>query len=771
MKSYALGFKRTSAKCLATAHTDGRHPLPLPCLPALLRAIAGGNEPIRHPCRNGSAMTIFRSAKDAQTVGAPLVRLLVTALGHKPDAASLQALVTQRQRGSSLAEIADRVANGPEFLTRHGLPGAMDGQYLRALFWAVDGADPGEADAALLAPPARRASVLLAVSQSPRAHDAISLAANIFPDGLPPEDDVAYQLWLGASPRSPDDDLALIRHAAGLPAASFSLILSVPPARPDLVEETVASLRAQIWPQWECLLACPDDVPPHMRMALARLVADVAAVRLIDVPATQCAAEAANRALAEATGRMVGWLQAGDRLAPTALYEAAAVLAASPGARLIYTDEDCIAGDGTRFGPALKPGWSPDLALTGDYLGQLALFDRQAAQAQGGLSPQAAPFERYDLGLRLAHDAPPGAIHHIPAILFHRGRQRSSRQPRFPEARAVASEARLKQVVDRHLAQCHAGLALGERLQGTGVWPVLSAALPQPAPRVSVIVPTRDRADLLECCLEGLLTKTDYPDIEVLVVDNDSEEAGTLTLLQRIQHDPRVRVLSQPGKFNWSALNNVAAKEAGGEILLLLNNDVVVMEPGWLSTMVGHALRSDVGIVGARLQFPDGRLQHGGVLLGPEGQAVHALTYARENEAGYLGQVALPRDLSAVTGACLAIRRAVFEQVGGLEADSLRVTWSDIDLCLKVRRAGYRVIWLPDVVLVHREMETRGPDATWERQARHEYERAALRRRWPVETDHDPFLNPNLEATPTGIVLAQPPRRVPPWAGQGEAAA
>ena len=705
---------------------------------------------------------IFHASADARALGAPLVRLFVAALGRTPDPPSLQALVQQRRRGGSLAEIADALAGGAEFLARHGPPGPPDEHYLRALFWAVDGHDPADGDAALLAPPATRAGVLLAVGQSERARDGVGLAANLYPDGLPPEDDVAYQLWLEAG-QGAEDMAAQARHAASLPDALFSLVLVVPPARPDLVEETLASLAAQIWPRWECLLACPDTLPRHVRESVQAMAARDAAVRLVDAPAALPAADLANRALAQASGVMLGWLAASDRLAPTALYEAAAVLAADPAAQLIYTDEDCVAGDGTRFRPALKPGWSPDLALMGDTMGQLTLFNRQAAQAAGGFSASAAPFERYQLGLRLAHDAPPGRVRHIPAILFHRGRARDGRPASFPAARAVALEPQLAAIVARHLRRGPPGLALGERLGGDGLWPTLSAALPQPAPLVSVIIPVRDRAALLERCLEGLLTQTDYPSLEVVVVDNGSVEGETLRLLQRARHDARVRVLAQPGPFNWSALNNAGARAAAGDVLLLLNNDVEVVAPGWLAAMAGHAVRPGIGAVGARLVFPAGGLQHGGVLLGPHGQAVHAMTHAAEGEAGYLGQVALPRDLSAVTGACLAIRRAVFEEVGGLEAESLRVGWSDIDLCLRVRRAGYRVLWLPDAVLVHHEMATRGRDAALAQQARHEIERAALRRRFPDETDRDPFLNPNLDATATGLVLAQPPRRRLPW--------
>ena len=278
-------------------------------------------------------MTLFRSAADAHAVGAPIVRLFRTALGRTPDLPSLQPLVARRRRGDALPDLADALASGAEFLARHGPPGPPDGHYLRSLFWAVDGEDPADEDAAWLTPLATRAGVLLQVSQSARARDAVGLAANLYPDGLPPEDDVAYQLWLEAIQHQPDDAAAQARHAAGLPPALFSLILLVPPARPDLVAETVASLVAQLWPRWECLLVCPATVPPHMLAAAQALAARTAAVRLIDAPSGLSAAELANRALAQAGGVMLGWLEASDRLAPTALHEAAAVLAADGAVR------------------------------------------------------------------------------------------------------------------------------------------------------------------------------------------------------------------------------------------------------------------------------------------------------------------------------------------------------------------------------------------------------------------------------------------------------
>ena len=331
----------------------------------------------------------------------------------------------------------------------------------------------------------------------------------------------------------------------------------------------------------------------------------------------------------------------------------------------------------------------------------------------------------------------------------------------------------VRAMVTRHLERISAGMRLYAAPRAGGIWPSLAVDLPDPAPLVSVIVPTRDHAALLESCVAGLLEHTDYPAIEVLVADNGSEEPQTLHLLRRLLRDPRLRVLDMPGPFNWSALNNAAARQARGEVLLLLNNDIEVIEPGWLRELAANAMRPDVGAVGARLLYPgqDLRLQHGGIVLGKGAAAVHVLRNAPLEQAGYMGRIALTRDVAAVTGACLAIRQEVFKAVGGLEETRLRVTWSDIDLCLRVRARGLRVVWTPMATLLHLEQATRGYDATPLQIARQEGEQAYVRHRWGALAETDPFLNPNLRATEHAIVLAEPPQRVPPWAIEDEAEA
>ena len=680
----------------------------------------------------------FRSAAEARSLGAPLVRLFVTGLARSPSPSELAPLLDRLREGDDLGDAAAEMVASSEFLARHGPAGPADRHYVRALFWAIDGQDPPEAETARLLAQSNpsRASLLAQVSQSQTARAAITLEHNYYGGALPPDDDVAYQLWLEA------DGEPTLRFAGPIPAVSVSVVIAAASVRPDLLERTLASLVAQTSPHWAALVVYPGPRPLNLADTRVRVLAG------------QPTAEALTRAAAQGTGSFVCFIEAGDKLAPSALEAASRLFADRPGLRLIYTDEDSMAGDGTRSAVQLKPGWSPDLLLSGDALGQLVLFQRQALLDAGGLAAASGEFALLDAALRLTHDAAPGQVVHQPGILFHRGpAQPSRRPPRFPISRVGNGIPQLDSVVDRFLATHRPGLQRGSRTHGSRVWPSFTAQLPATAPLVSVIIPTRNGANLLERCLSGLLDKTEYPAIEVLIVDNGSTEADALALLHRLSGDARIRVLHDTSPFNWSALNNLAAKHATGEVLLLLNNDISVVQPGWLRSMVGHAMRPDVGVVGARLLFPDGRLQHGGVLLGPRGAAVHALTGAADDEAGYLAQVMVLRDLSAVTGACLAIRRALFDELGGLEQEHLRVAWSDIDLCLRAREAGYRVLWDPDATLVHHEMATRGQDVSLAQQARHEVERAYMRRRWPDATDRDPYLNPALRADPDRLAL------------------
>jgi GT2 family glycosyltransferase len=412
------------------------------------------------------------------------------------------------------------------------------------------------------------------------------------------------------------------------------------------------------------------------------------------------------------SGAVLAMLDAADRLPPHALLALATEFAGHPGAALVYSDEDAIDAAGHRHSPWFKPDFDAILLAQ-----QPELVSRLGAIRRDALAPNDLPGP--DLAGRIAAACAPERIRHIPQVLYHRRRE----------------------------------------IAPAPSWQPLSAPLPEPAPLVSVIIPTRDGAAMLETCTTGLLRHTDYPAIELLIVDNGSTAPETFALFDRLRQDPRVRILAAPGPFNYSALNNQAAAEARGEVLLLLNNDIEVIGPAWLREMVGLLMRPGIGAVGAKLLYPDGTLQHGGVVIGQGGVAGHYLPHAAPGAPGHAGSLTLVREVSAATAACLALRREAFEAVGGLDAEALAVAFNDIDLCLRLRQAGWRILWTPLAELYHHESATRGDDVTGAKARRFAAEITQMQRRWGDALRRDPFANPNLDYShPVPVLSDTPPQ-------------
>ena len=641
-----------------------------------------------------------------------MLRLHRTALGRDPDADGLTALVTAWRRGAGLPELAHVLAATPEFATLHG-PGQPDepaapDATARMAAQALPAGDPAVSGLAAAMVGLSRANAVAAISGAAPVVMRAPLLPGLFP-GVAPNDPTAYGLWAALHDTPP----AVLRLPA-LRGPRISLAMPAGDSEAEAALRTLASLQAGAYPDWELYVATRLHSAWPARI-LARAAEAEPRLRLLPGPG---GLDGLNAALAARTGAVAGCLQPGDTLPPTALWEAVQAWTAHPAPALLYSDEDQAGPDGARRAPRLKPDYSPDAHQAGITVGQLALYAAPLLDRLGGLCPGPDPW--HDLALRAAALAGPDRVLHIPSVLIHAAAPPPPVQPRpaLPEL--------------------------------TGL------------PPVTVILLTKDRPDLLAASTAGVLRGTDYPALELLVVDNGSTDPDALALLDTLAATPRVRVLRQPGPFNFSALNNAAAQEATGEVLVLLNNDVEMPDPAWLRELVRHAVRPDVGIAGARLLYRDGTLQHGGMVLGPAGRAVHVLRGAPRDSPGYEGQLAVPRDLSAVTGACLAIRREVWVQAGGMD-EGLPVAWNDVDLCQRVRAAGLRVIWTPDAVLLHLEGETRGRDADDPgRQARFLADAARYRSTWGQAADEDPFLNPNLSATDDALVLA-PPRRPRPW--------
>jgi GT2 family glycosyltransferase len=547
----------------------------------------------------------------------------------------------------------------------------------------------------------------------------------------------AYPAWV----RTHDTWGAADRAAAAADAAALLyrplICVIIIGADADAVAQSVAALRGQIYPRFQAIVAGPiGGLPDDPRIEATAYGQGFAA---------DC-----ETALDSAVGPVIAILRAGDRLAPSALYEVAVQLGRRPDTDVLYTDEDEIDADGERAAPRFKTGWDPDLLLDFDAIGGLALYRRDLLDRIGppaGAHPAAV---LYDLALRATDAAAPDRIAHLPRVLLHRP------AGSFLADQAAPVRAEMRAAVARFLGPA---AEVAEAPHGHRItWPI-----PSPAPLVSVIVPIRDKPALLARCADGVLHRTDYPDLELLVVDNDSAEPATHATLVALLADPRVRVLHHAGAFNYAAINNRAVGLARGEVVVLLNNDTDVTDPFWLREMVGHALRPEVGAVGAKLRYEDGTVQHGGVVLAPGAHAAHMMRCAAGDDPGYLGQAAVVRSFLAVTAACLAIRRAVFLEVGGFDAEHLAVAFNDVDLCLRLRELGYRTIWTPHADLLHLESQSRGMPTSEAARAREQREVDYLRRSWRHLFDHDPYLNANMICLWDTPLQLCPPRRPKPW--------
>jgi len=514
------------------------------------------------------------------------------------------------------------------------------------------------------------------------------------------------------------------------------------------------SVLAQAYPHWELCIADDASTALHVRTVLQEYARRDPRIRIVWRERNGHIARASNTALEIAHGQYVALLDHDDELRPHALLEMVEELRVHPDSKLIYSDEDKIDEHGRRFQPYFKPDWNQDLLLSQNYLCHLTLIETRLVKQAGGFREGTEGSQDHDLFLRCSAALPAGAIRHVPKVLYHwRAIAGSTALERG--AKDYAADAGLRAVgesVRAHTPGAQAeGLAHGHyRVR----WP-----LPSPQPKVSIIVPTRDRVELLRQCVESVLDRTIYDDFELLVVDNGSRDAAALDYLESLNGRERVRVLRHDVPFNFSAINNWAARQCDGDLLCLLNNDIEVIDGDWLREMASQAWRPGIGAVGAMLLYPDDSIQHAGVILGLGGVANHAYCHHPQGIPGHGGRALVTQELSAVTAACLVVRRELYLQAGGLD-ESLQVAFNDIDFCLRLRMLGHRNLWTPFARMYHYESASRGAEDTPEKVARFHREVALMRERWAQELDRDPAYNPNLslEMEDTASELAFPPR-------------
>ncbi|PPL18324.1 hypothetical protein UN63_01750 [Oceanisphaera arctica] len=433
-------------------------------------------------------------------------------------------------------------------------------------------------------------------------------------------------------------------------------------------------------------------------------------------------------------------IQAGTKLAPWALAWIA-MEARHASTALIYPDHDYLV-DNKRVNPQFKPDWSEELARTSGYVGS-------AFAVRADLFNQVIQTTGFDCAYQLVLDvttlAGPEAISHIPAVLCHYGVQCST----------TSSQQSLEQHLRRH--------EIAAKVEPQGAHLRVRYQQPENLPKVSIVVPTRDALHYLKTCVESLLQKTTWPDYELLIVDNQSSEPAALAYLEQLETDGRVKVLHYAHPFNFSAINNFAVEQATGDVICLLNNDTEVISPGWLEEMVSRLLQPGVGVVGARLYFSDGRVQHAGDVLGPGGCATHLHGILEADDPGYMHRAMLAQDLSAVTAACFVTHKQLYQELDGLDETNLTVAFNDVDYCLRVREAGQRVIYTPYAELYHHESVSRGKDDSPEKQARAKREAEYMRNRWGHIIERDPFYNPNLNYSQPDFKPGKIPRVGWPW--------
>ncbi|MBF8680111.1 glycosyltransferase family 2 protein [Pseudomonas fulva] len=430
---------------------------------------------------------------------------------------------------------------------------------------------------------------------------------------------------------------------------------------------------------------------------------------------------------------------AGDRLAPSALAHLSALL--DDGSAWAYADCDRDGPKGERSLPWLKPVWDIDLFIGADIFSPGAIYSASILKrAMTLLSAKGAnrPVNWHDLaaGIALATESSNARVTHLPRVLYHRGL----------DTTASPDQARPCLKRQQAITWLCQQLAPGATVSQVDDYPALLRAhwpLPEQLPRVSLIVPTRDQYKLLRACIEGLLNDTDYPNLEIIVIDNQSSDPLTLTYLSELSMRG-VRVLSHPYPFNYSTINNRAASIATGELIGLVNNDIEIIEASWLREMVSRLQQPKVGAVGAKLLWPNRMVQHGGVVVGINGLAAHTGNLLSDPDAGYLGLNQICRQQSAVTAACLLTKKSTYAALGGLNERDFPVAFNDIDLCLRMRASGYKIIWTPFAKLIHAESASRGKDLSPEKKARAQREQMHFISAWTESGSMDPFYNPSL---------------------------
>ena len=521
----------------------------------------------------------------------------------------------------------------------------------------------------------------------------------------------------------------------------ISIVIPLYKTQEKYLRQLVETIKEQTYPNWELCLSDGSGANSPIAGLLESLAASDERIKVVSHEESLQISENTNAAIEIATGDYIAFADHDDELTPNALFECVKALNKNRDVKVLYSDEDKMSMDGHKFfQPHFKPDYNPDLLCTVNYICHLFVVDRKVIEQVGTLRKEFDGAQDYDFIFRCVEHAGAEKIHHIPKILYH-WRCHEDSTSENPESKLYAFDAG-QRAVQAHYDRIGVKVEVSK---GEFLGLYRTKFLRDYDPLISIIIPNKDHIDDLKRCIDSIEAKSTYTNYEYIIVENNSEEKETFAYYEQLEAvNPKVHVVYYKGHFNYSAINNFGVQYAKGEYFLLLNNDTEIINDDCLEELLGYCTREDVGAVGARLYYEDDTIQHAGVVIGFGGIAGHCFVQQKRGFTGYCHRIICAQDYSAVTAACMMVKREAFEKVGGL-SEELQVAFNDIDFCMKLRQAGYLIVYNPYAELYHYESKSRGLEDTPEKVARFNQEIATFEKRWPdILKNGDPFYNPNL---------------------------
>ena len=562
--------------------------------------------------------------------------------------------------------------------------------------------------------------------------DGTAAAASVPSPSPRLSDDPSYEAWLEQNALTPEAIASAEERAKSLRSRPLiSVILPVYNVDPLYLEMAINSVERQVYSNWELCVADDGSTDERITALLQGYASRDRRIEFVRLEERGHVAGATNAAIKMARGEFLAFLDHDDELIPTALLEVAELLDDAPDTDVIYSDHDIVGDDGLLRAPNFKPAWSPELLLSYMYFGHLKVYRTALVRKTGGLRAGFEGSADYDLALRMVELT--DRVRHIPKVLYH-WRAVASSMASTSETKPYSFESgrrAVQEALDRRGVDATAVHPEFARKAKVGMYQIQFRNTEDEP--VTIIIPTRDKCELLRACIESIERRTLHRTYEILIIDNESQEPETREYLSRSPH--RVLPFATPEGFNFAAIVNFGVSQARTELFVLLNNDTLVITPEWLGEMVGYGKFPGVGAVGAKLLYPDERIQHAGVVLGVHGLTGHACQPMRNDQAP-LEWAYVARNFLGVTAACMLSRKAVFAEVGEFNGTQLKVAWNDVDYCLRLQERGYRVVMNPHAVLYHLESQSRGDD-------KNPAEVTYMKGHWQRYIAHDPFFNDN----------------------------